>query len=54
MSVCYFITKSIFEKKEIAAKDLNEQLTKENRDKNKKKLTDIIANLYVDTSNSKI
>ena len=36
MSVCYFITKSIFEKKEIAAKDLNEQLTKESRDKNKK------------------
>ena len=51
MSVYYFITKSIFEKG-IAAKDLNEQLTK-NRDKNKK-LTDIIANLYVDTSNSKI
>ena len=52
MSVCYFIT-NLFLKKEIVAKDLNEQLPKKTETKIKK-LTDIIANLYVDTSNSKI
>lgn len=52
MSVCYFITKAIYEKKGITEKDLEILLARENRNNNKKKLNDIISSLYVNTNNS--
>ena len=52
MSVCYFITKAIYEKKSITEKDLEKLLARENRNNNKKKLNDIISSLYVNINNS--
>ena len=52
MSVCYFITKAIYEKKGITEKDLEKLLARENRNNNKKKLNDIISSLYVNINNS--
>ena len=52
MSVCYFVTKAIYEKKGITEKDLEKLLARENRNNNKKKLNDIISSLYVNTNNS--
>ena len=48
MSVNYFITKSIFEKKKILDSSLDSLLSKTNRNLNEKKLIDIISYLKVD------
>lgn len=48
MSVNYFITKSIFEKKKILDSSIDSLLSKTNRNLNEKKLIDIISYLKVD------